>query len=62
MNVEFTVSNGLVAIPRSTNGVLLEFGQANRGVYLKNTTLKSRKTSYPDLNHIMFQFKDQYES
>ena len=54
MNVEFTVSNGLVAIPRSINGVLLEFGDADWFAYLKNCNLKKIKKNFPDLNHIMF--------
>ena len=52
--MEFTVSNGLVAIPRSVNGVLLEFGQADRKAFLKNTTERSGKKNWSDLNHIMF--------
>ena len=58
MNVEFTVSGGLIAIPRSQNGVLLEFGKTNMFTYRQSTLdRKLSKKVFPDLNTIMFQFR-----
>ena len=60
MNLEFTVSLGFVAVPRSLNGVLLEFGRYDRFEFLNNTTARNgrKRKSFVDLNHILFQFRE----
>ena len=62
MNLDVSISDGNVCVPRLENGVLLEFGDYDEDVrYQRLNSLRGPRRTLKNMNDIKFQFEEVYK-